>query len=81
MRLRCLENGHRWRERVQLRLMGLLVGLPPLDVVKTALYRPGFFGRPFHQVMHGVLRGRSPWTVAERELMASFVASRDHCVF
>jgi len=81
MRLRCLESGHALRERVQMKVLRLLVGLPPIDVIKTCLYRPRFFGKPFLAVMHGVLRGPSRWAVSERELMASFVASRDQCVY
>lgn len=81
MRLQCLMTGHKLRHRFQLWLMRMVVGLPPLDVVRTALYRPRFFGRPFVSLMQGTMRGKSFWTVAEREMIASFISSRNHCVF
>jgi hypothetical protein len=81
MRLQCLTNGHKLRHKLQLWLMRMVVGLPPLDVVRTALYRPRFFGKPFLAVMQSTMRGKSFWTVAEREMIASFVSSRNHCVF
>lgn len=81
MRLDCLSTGHKLRHKLELWLMRLIVGLPPLDVVRTSLYRPRFFGKPFLSVVQSTMRGKSFWTVAERELIASFVSSRNHCVF
>ena len=81
MRLQRLMNGHKLRHKLQLWLMRIVVGLPPLDVVRTSLYRPRFFGKPFLAVMQSTMRGKSFWTVAERELIASFISSRNHCVF
>lgn len=80
MRLECVENGHAPLRRLELKLIGML-GLPPLDVVRTALYRPEFFGKPFLGLVQSVLRGDSSWTVGERELLAAFVSSRAGCVF
>ena len=81
MRLQSLESGHGPFSRIELGMMKML-GLPPLDIVRTALYRPHFFGKPFLAVVNGVLRGEtSSWTIAERELLATFVSSRNQCVF
>ncbi|HYO16141.1 MAG TPA: hypothetical protein VE685_23330 [Thermoanaerobaculia bacterium] len=81
MRLESLENGHETIRKVEMGFMSLL-GLPPLDIVRTFLYRPDFFGKPFVALVNGVLRGNtSSWTVTERELLATFVSSRNQCVF
>lgn len=81
MRLQTLENGQGTFRKMEMSMMRLL-GLPPLDIVRTALYRPNFFGKPFMAVVNGVLRGEtSSWTVTERELLATFVSSRNQCVF
>src|SRR4051812_42018528 len=54
---------------------------PADDVVKTVLYRPEFFGRPFVTLVREVLRGPSDWTVGERELMAAVVSRTNACTF
>jgi hypothetical protein len=81
MRLESLESGHETVRKVEMGFMSL-IGLPPLDIVRTFLYRPAFFGKPFVALVNGVLRGKtSAWTVTERELLATFVSSRNQCVF
>ena len=81
LRLRKLRDGQGWLRRLQFAVMPWTVGFPANDVVRTLAYRPGFFGSPFSALLQSVLRGRSPWTVAERELFASFVSSQNQCVF
>lgn len=81
LRLQKLRDGQSWLRKLQFAIMPFTVGFPPNDVVRALAYRPGFFGRPFSALLQSVLRGLSPWTVAERELFASFVSSRNHCVF
>lgn len=81
MRLAALDHGHRWRERAKLWLIRSLRGVERLDIIQTFLYRPSFFGRPFLAVVQSVLRGRSRWSVAERELFAAFVSKLNHCHF
>lgn len=81
MRLQSLETGQGTFHKMEMGMMRML-GLPPLDIVRTALYRPNYFGKPFLAVVNGVLRGEtSSWTIAERELLATFVSSRNQCVF
>ena len=63
-----------------LRLMRVVVGHAP-GVVRTLLYRKEFFGRPFSQLTQQVMRGDSPWSVGEREMVAAFVSGLNQCVF
>jgi hypothetical protein len=56
-------------------------GMEPVDVVKTLLYRPVLFGRPFSEALQEVMRGPSEWSPGERELFAAFVSARNQCVF
>jgi uncharacterized peroxidase-related enzyme len=79
MRLAILDNGHRWRARVAMRLIPLAVGTELDDVGKTSLYRPELFGRPWLALLREVLRGPSDWSPAERELLAAFVSRLNSC--
>ena len=52
-----------------------------LGVVKTLLYRPELFGRPFSAELDRVMRGPSEWSVGERELFAGFASHLNQCLF
>lgn len=56
-------------------------GAEPLGVVKTLLYRPEVFGRPFSDALDGVMRGPSDWSPGERELFAAFTSLLRQCPF
>jgi hypothetical protein len=56
-------------------------GLRALDVVKTFMYRPEYFGMPFCDLAQAVMCGPSEWTRAEREMFGAFVSRLNHCVF
>ena len=81
LRLEKLRTGHHWLRKLHFATMPRVVGFPPNDVIRTLTYRPRLFGRPFSSMLHAVLRGPSFWTVAERELFASWVSSRNQCMF
>lgn len=76
-----MANGHAWRNRAFLALVKVATGQPPDDVVKTLHYRPSFWGRPFSDLMHDVMRGSSAWTPGERELFAALTARLSDCEF
>ena len=80
MRLAILETGYRLQQRVALSAVRLS-GLPVLDVVRTFMYRPEFFGRPFCDFAQQVMRGPSEWSVGERELFGAFTSNLNHCRF
>jgi len=56
-------------------------GEEPLGVVKTLLYRPDLFGRPFSEALNGAMRGPSDWSAGERELFAAFTSLLNQCPF
>jgi hypothetical protein len=81
MRLRRVATGHRLPQRLTLTAMRLATRAEPPDVVKTSLYRRRFFGKPFGDLLHQVMRGPSEWTVGERELFAAFTSRLNQCPF
>jgi hypothetical protein len=81
MRLHRVDHGHRLPERLKLIMIRLLGRRRVPDVVKTLLYRPEFFGRPMCAWTQAVMRGPSPWSVAERELFAAMTSRWNQCVF
>jgi uncharacterized peroxidase-related enzyme len=64
-----------------MRVMGLFSGTEPDDVVKTALYRPAFFGKPWVRLVRSIMRGPSAWTPGERELFGAFVSRLNTCPY
>lgn len=80
MRLQRVHRGHPLPDRLKLAAMRLMAGHAP-GVVRTLLYRKGFFGGAFSALTQQVMRGPSPWSVGERELFAAFVSRLNQCVF
>ena len=76
-----LHGGHRLKERMTLRMMGLVLGTKNLDAPRTMLYRREFFGVRFSELSQQIMRGPSDWSVGERELMAAFVSKVNQCPF
>ncbi len=81
MRLRAVEQRHRFPEKLKLLLIRLLSRRRVPDVVKTTLYRPELWGRPMSAWTQAVMRGPSEWSVGERELFAAFTSRLNQCVF
>lgn len=52
---------------------------PPPDSTKALLYRTEIWGTPFCRALQDVMRGRSEWSVAERELLAAYVSRKNQC--
>jgi uncharacterized peroxidase-related enzyme len=81
MRLDRVANGHRFLQKVKIRVMGLIAGAPTPDVILTLMYRSEFFGKPYSRWLHEVMRAPSEWSVGERELFAAFTSSKNACQF
>ena len=59
MRLSVVDRGHRPAETAVLDTIRERSGHEPLGVVKTLLYRPERFGRPFSEALDDAMRGPS----------------------
>jgi hypothetical protein len=81
MRLKNVEKGHRLPQKILLGLIRLKLGERAPDVLRTAMYRPEFFGRNYGAYIQDVMRGSSEWSVGERELFAAFVSKKNSCSF
>jgi hypothetical protein len=81
MRLRILDVQQSFSQKIGFTFARLTLRSDPPDVMKIFLYRPDFFGRPFCDLAHAVLRGHSEWTIAERELFGAYTSQLNHCVF
>jgi hypothetical protein len=81
MRLTVIDNGHAPDEAQVLQMIRERSGAEPLGVVKTLLYRPELFGRPFSEELDRVMRGPSDWSAGERELFAGFTSLLHQCHF
>lgn len=81
MRLRNVENGHTWQKKLKLWFIQFVSRRKNPDVLRLVFYRPELFGQAFSQGLQALLRGPSEWSVAERELFASFVSRQNQCDF
>ena len=81
MRLSVVERGHQPAEAAVLDMIRERSGHEPLGVVKTLLYRPELFGRPFSEALDTAMRGPSEWSPGERELFAGFTSLLNQCPF
>jgi hypothetical protein len=81
VRLAVVDEGHAPTEAAVLEMIRERSGAEPLGVVKTLLYRPELFGRPFSEALDEVMRGPSEWTPGERELFAAFTSLLNQCPF
>jgi uncharacterized peroxidase-related enzyme len=81
MRLQILDNGHSFGTKALFALIRTASRQPVLDVVKLMKYRPDFYGAQMSEVTQQAMRGPSSWSVAEREIMAAFVAKTSRCEF
>jgi len=81
MRLDAVDQGHAPAEAAILDAIRERSGAEPLGVVKTLLYRPELFGRPFSEALDRVMRGPSDWSPGERELFAGFTSLLHQCPF
>ena len=81
IRLECIDRGHAPDEAAMLAEIRERSGAEPLGVVKTLLYRPGLFGRPFSEALDQAMRGPSEWSAGERELLAAFTSLLNECHF
>jgi uncharacterized peroxidase-related enzyme len=78
MRPRDLDDGYGAGRRLLFRLVRL-VSVP--DAAKIIFYRPDFYGTHAKEFTQEAMRGDSPWSVGDRELMAAYVSKVNDCPF
>jgi uncharacterized peroxidase-related enzyme len=81
MRLAILDHGHGFGTKILFALIRAFSGHPVLDIIKLVKYRPDFYGGPMQAVTHEAMRGPSPWSVGDREMMAAVVAKTNGCAW
>jgi len=81
MRLKRVETGHGLKHKIIFALIRLITRRRAPDIVRTLTYRPEFFGGNMNEWTDAVMRGPSDWSVADRELFASFTSKLNQCVF
>jgi len=81
MRLEVLDRGHTLTKKALLAFIAAVSRMPVQDVVKLLLYRPEFFGASMNEIFQAAMRGPSEWSLAEREMMASYVSKTNDCEF
>jgi hypothetical protein len=81
VRLSVVDQGHAPAEVAVLEQIRERSGREPLGVIKTLLYRPDVFGRPFSEALDRAMRGPSEWSPGERELFAAFTSLLNQCPF
>lgn len=81
MRLDVLDRGYRPATKLLFALIRLVSRHPVPDAAKLVFYRPDFYGARAKEFTHEAMRGRSAWTVGDRELMAAYVSSVNQTAF
>ena len=67
--------------RVGFKAASVLGRIKVPDIAYVMTHRPELFGRPFSEWLEELLRGPSEWSIGDRELFASFTASRLQCEY
>ncbi|WP_328474300.1 carboxymuconolactone decarboxylase family protein [Actinoplanes sp. NBC_00393] len=74
MRPEVLNSGYRPMTKLLFATIRLFSGRALPDAAKLVFYRPDFYGNPAKRFTQLAMRGPSPWSVADRELMAAVVS-------
>jgi hypothetical protein len=81
MRLGVVEHGHRLGQKAIFAMIRLMTGRRAPDILRSVFYHPELWGKAASAWTQAVMRGPSPWSVAERELFAAFTSKLNQCVF
>jgi len=81
MRLDVLNRGYGPSTKLLFALIRLFSRHPVPDAAKLVFYRPDFYGSRAKELTHEAMRGPSPWSVGDRELMAAYVSKVNECAF
>jgi uncharacterized peroxidase-related enzyme len=80
MRLPEIDRGVSLGNRLLISFISLVAGMRLPDAARVAFYHRDFLG-VLGEWTQATMRGPSPWSVGERELMAALVAKWNSCAF
>jgi AhpD family alkylhydroperoxidase len=78
-----LNSGYPLHLKLVFKLVEFVTREPMPDAARINFYRSDFYGSPMKQLTHQAMRGKSRWSVGERELMAAYVSRvnrSDFCI-
>src|SRR5690242_3709182 len=81
MRLCEVEKGDGFGYRILFGFISMMSGMRLPDAARIVMYHKDFYGKPMTSWTQAAMRGKSDWSVGERELMAAMVASWNQCPF
>ena len=81
MRLPEIERGDGVANRLLINFISMVSRMRLPDAARVAFYHKDFFGKPMGAWTQAAMRGASPWSVTERELMACMIAKWSGCAF
>ncbi len=81
MRLKILDRGSGWLQRIQYAVIRALLGGHVPGSVSVVSYRRSLFGKHFARCIQEALRARGEWTVADLEIFAAFISRLNRCRF
>lgn len=81
MRLPEIDGGDSFKNRLLIGFISIISGMRLPDAARVAFYHKNFFSAPMGAWTQAAMRGPSPWSIGERELMAAIVAKWNSCPF
>jgi uncharacterized peroxidase-related enzyme len=81
MRLHEVEKGDGFGYRMLFGFISTVSGMRLPDAARIVMYHKDFYGKPMTTWTHAAMRGKSSWSVGERELIAAMVAKWNSCPF
>jgi AhpD family alkylhydroperoxidase len=81
VRLDVLNRGYSPGTKLLFSVIRLFSGQPVPDAARLVFYRPDFYGARAKEFTHEAMRGPSPWSVGDRELMAAYVSKVNDSAF
>src|SRR5262245_28445313 len=81
MRLEVLNRGYGPGTKLLFAAIRLFSRPPAPDAAKLVFYRRDFRGPRAKEFAHEAMRGPSPWSVGDRELLAAYVSQANESAF
>lgn len=76
-----MARGDSFGTRLLFNFISFVSGMRLPDAARIVMYHKDFYGNPMTAWTHPAMRGKSKWSVGERELMAAMTAKWNACAF